>query len=224
MSNACCGTDPALQAAVHRELCKECSGDYDACMAVIAPCSSGCCWSFTRAVTLRDVGQGWTIGRRISHCDVTIYHYFTVYMADPRLADFKSKVSAAAAADTRVRKRTAGRDVASGCCSSGKVPPHPPHRRASGRTPRYVHCIMCQCEQPTPRLLLTRVLQLSQRGTRVPPLAWLPASRFRHAVFFKSSTRDNKRGSTRPLHCWLPYRRISARAPMYLQHRHMLEF
>ena len=55
----------------------------------------------------------------------------------PRLADFKSKVSAAAAADTRVRARTAGRDVASGCCSSGKVPPHPPHRRASGRTPRY---------------------------------------------------------------------------------------
>ena len=81
-------------------------------MVVIARCSSGCCWSFTRAVTLHDVAQGWTIGRRISHCDVTIYHYFTVHMADPRLADFKSKVSAvaaaAAAADTRVRAR---RDV-----------------------------------------------------------------------------------------------------------------
>lgn len=40
--------------------------------------------------------QGWTIGRRLSHCDVTIYHYFTVQMADPRLpADIKSKAAAA---------------------------------------------------------------------------------------------------------------------------------
>ena len=62
-------------------------------------------------VLSRDVAQGWTIGRRLSHCDVTIYHYFTVQMADPRLpADIKSKVRAAAAtaADTRFR---AWRDV-----------------------------------------------------------------------------------------------------------------
>jgi hypothetical protein len=133
----------------------------------------------------RDVAQGWTIGRRLSHCDVTIYHYFTVQMADPRLpADIKSKVRAAAAtaADTRFRS---WRDVTFHQAAAA-LEKFPHIRRIVGQVAAHpgTH-YLCASVTPTPRLL-TRVLQLLQRGTRVSPLAWLPASRFRHAVCFQN--------------------------------------
>jgi hypothetical protein len=41
------------------------------------------------------VCQGWTIGRRISYCDINLYHFLTVHLSDPRHdASVKSKVEA----------------------------------------------------------------------------------------------------------------------------------